>query len=330
MATAAKSNGTLTVAKDNRAMTYTPFMAKAEITLNISIVKNTLCVPTRQGHTCDDRDAIRFMMMCRASGLDPFAGDAYLVGYDTQHGPRFSLITAHQAFLKRAETHPEYDGMESGVLVLDKDNKLVEREGDFTFDDDALVGGWATVYFKNRTHPMKRRLKLATFSTGQSRWKADPAGMIVKCAEADALRSSFPTLLGGMYLEGEMDGVIEGEIVSPKKSLRVSQESLSDVLSHDSAPRQSEHLEAEDPMPDVEAVQDILNQLNEAVELGDIAAICRIDEDFCGPESELSVTQRAIIETTVKAAKAQLANPKPTKGKATQTDLLDKGHQLGD
>ena len=32
----------------------------------------------------------------------------------------------------------------------------------------------------------------------------DPAGMIVKCAEADALRSAFPTMLGGCYTEEEM------------------------------------------------------------------------------------------------------------------------------
>lgn len=235
MATA--TNGTVAAPKE-RAMTYTPFMSKSEIKLSVEIVKQTLCTPTRQGHVCDDRDAVKFMMMCRAGGLDPFAGDAHIVGYDTQHGPRFSLITAHQAFLKRAETHPEYDGMESGVLVLDKGGALVEREGDFTFDEDALVGGWATVFFKTRKHPMKRRLKLSTFSTGQSRWKSDPAGMIVKCAEADALRSSFPTLLGGMYLEGEMDSVIDGELLPAKKpNGRIAASDLTDFAKGAEAPK---------------------------------------------------------------------------------------------
>lgn len=252
MATATETNGTVIVPAEKK-MTYTPFMAKSDITLSVSIVKNTLCVPTRQGHTCDDRDAVKFMMMCRAGGLDPFAGDAHLVGYDTQHGPRFSLITAHQAFLKRAETHPEYDGMESGVLVIDKDGQLQEREGDYTFDDDKLVGGWATVFFKHRKHPMKRRLKLSTFSTGKSRWLADPAGMIVKCAEADALRSSFPTLLGGMYLEGEMDGVIDAEVMPAKKpNSRIASSDLTDFAKAVEPPKPA----AVEPDPEAEFAHD--------------------------------------------------------------------------
>jgi outer membrane biosynthesis protein TonB len=37
--------------------------------------------------------------------------------------------------------------------------------------------------------------------------------MVVKCAEADALRSSFPTMLGGMYIEQEQP--IRAEILKP-------------------------------------------------------------------------------------------------------------------
>jgi hypothetical protein len=52
---------------------------------------------------------------------------------------------------------------------------------------------------------MTKRLKLSTFDKGRSLWKTNPEGMIVKCAEADALRSSFPQLIGGMYLREETD-----------------------------------------------------------------------------------------------------------------------------
>lgn len=200
------SNGALAVPEIlDRAVEYVPFMSKDAVKLSIRIVKDYLCSPTRKGHVCDDRQAMSFMMLCRARQLDPWSGDAFLVGYDSdKDGPTFSLITAHQAFLKRAEVHPEYDGMDSGVIVRDKDGNLVDREGDFFFDDDFLLGGWAVVYLKNRTHPMKKRIKLSTFNTGYSRWKKDPGGMIVKCASSAALRAAFPTSLGGLFLQDEM------------------------------------------------------------------------------------------------------------------------------
>lgn len=182
---------------------YTAFGSEEKVRLTAKMVQSFLCVPTRNGNVCDERDAVKFIMLCRARRLNPFEGDAFLIGYETKDGPRFSLITAHQAFLKRAETHPDFDGMESGVVVK-CNGEVINRMGDLTIEGDELLGGWATVYFKQRSHSMKKRLKLSTFKKNFGRWLDDPEGMIVKCAESDALRSSFPTLLGGMYLEEEL------------------------------------------------------------------------------------------------------------------------------
>lgn len=200
------------VAAVDRAVEFKAFGSEETVRLSIRIVQDTVCNPTKSGVKCSEKQATYFMLMCRARGLNPFEGDAYLIGYDGKNGPEFSLITAHQAFLKRAELHPEFDGMESGVIVLN-DGKLIEREGDFTLDSDTLQGGWATVFFKNRKHPIRRKLNLKTFNKGYSQWAANPAGMIVKCAEADALRSAFPTKLGGLYLAQERE--FQPEIVMP-------------------------------------------------------------------------------------------------------------------
>lgn len=190
----------------SRNVDYQAFGSKEIIKLSLEIVKSIICVPGKQGEVCDDRQAMKFMMMCKARGLNPFEGDAFLIPFtDTDSNTTsFTLITAHQAFLKRAEVHPEYDGMESGVVLKNVDGKFEEREGDMFLDGEFLLGGWAVVHFKTRSHPMRKRLSLAVFSTGKARWKKDPAGMIVKCAEADALRSSFPTQLGGLYIDGEL------------------------------------------------------------------------------------------------------------------------------
>lgn len=186
---------------------FVPFGAQDRIKLNVKIIQNLVAAPTASGKTCTERDAINFMMLCQAQKLNPFAGDAFLVGYDGNKGPKFSLITAHQAFLKRAETCADYEGMESGVIILLENSELKEREGDFHLSDETVVGGWARVFRKGRK-PTYRRIRMERFNSGFAQWKVDAAGMIVKCAEADALRSTFPTLLGGLYNEGEIINVM--------------------------------------------------------------------------------------------------------------------------
>jgi phage recombination protein Bet len=189
--------------KERRVIEFIPFGTKDKIQLSIEIVKRIIAVKTKSGKSCSDEDAFKFMLMCQARKLNPFEGDAYLIGYDSQSGPTFSLITAHQAFLKRAELHPEFDGMESGTIVL-RNGEAIDLLGDWHMPNDNILGGWAIVYFKNRKFPMKKRLRLARFNKQYGIWKDDPAGMIVKCAEADALRSSFPTMLGGMFISEEL------------------------------------------------------------------------------------------------------------------------------
>ena len=181
-----------------------PFGTTDRIRLSAAIVRQMIAQPTRTGKLPDDNQCIKFIMLCKARHLNPFEGDAFMLGYDTQSGAQFSLITAHQVFLKRAEASKGFNGMESGVIVKGKEGGILEREGDLVYDDEKLIGGWAKVYRKDREKPFYRRLKLSTFNTGRSRWEKDPAGMIVKCSEADSLRTAFPTHLGGLYVEEEL------------------------------------------------------------------------------------------------------------------------------
>jgi len=203
---ASKTQAVAMVNKDNSLTEYVPFGSKDVVKLSVAIVQNLIAVKTKSGHNCSQADALKFIAMCKARALNPLEGDAFLIGYDTQDGPKFSLITAHQAFLKRAELHPEYDGMKSGIIVRNTDGTIADLEGDFYLPDEhEVLGGWATVYFKNRKYPMHKRLRLARFAKSFGVWKDDGAGMICKCAEADGLRSSFPTMLGGLYLREEID-----------------------------------------------------------------------------------------------------------------------------
>lgn len=189
-------------------MEYVPFGAQDKIRLSINIIRRLVAVPTTSGKLPTDEDCIKFQMMCQAKRLNPFEGDCFMIGYDTKTGPKFSQITAHQVFLKRAEASKEFNGMQSGVIVK-RDALIFQEEGDFILDGDELVGGWAKVHKKGMEHPIFKRIKLSVFNKGQNQWASNPAGMIVKCAEADALRTAFPTLLGSMYLRDEIQEVVD-------------------------------------------------------------------------------------------------------------------------
>lgn len=196
----------------DREVNYIPLGGKTSVQITVGMVRSYLCTPTKQGNIPNDSDIVKFMMLCKARELDPWVGDAYLTGYDTQDGPSFSLITAAQALLKRAEMNEQYDGMESGVVVKSAEGGIQYRDGDLVLDGETLVGGWARSHRKDQRIPSFDALKLSTFNTGKSRWSKDPAGMIVKCAESSVLRKSFPTQLGGLYTREEMDHLSERRI----------------------------------------------------------------------------------------------------------------------
>ena len=191
---------------------YIPFAEQKAITLSIAMVKRFLTHPTKSGKMPTDDDVMKFIMLCKSQELNPWTGDAYLLGYDAHDGPQFSMITAVQALFKRAEANVNFDGMEQGVIVVKQKGDDAEpeyRAGDLVLPGENLVGGWARVYRKDREVPFFDALKLGTFNTGRSQWKKDPAGMIVKCAEASVLRKAFPTQLGGLYHDAEMQHVTE-------------------------------------------------------------------------------------------------------------------------
>lgn len=202
---ATKPTTAVAEAPKEAVISFQPLGESETVHLTISRVKQYLCTPTKSGKMPTDEQVMKFMMLCKAQSLNPWVNDAFLVGYDSKDGPQFSLITAHQALLKRAEASPEFLGIESGVVVACKDGSVKDRQGDLVLPGEALVGGWARVHRSDRAIPSYDSLNLKTFNTGYSRWAADPAGQIVKCSEASALRKAFPSTLAAMYCKEEMD-----------------------------------------------------------------------------------------------------------------------------
>jgi hypothetical protein len=107
-------------------------------------------------------------------------------------------MTGNQGFHAIANSHQQYDGMETG---------FVGKEGEYlpmTYPKSDFIGAWAKVYRKDRKIPLEAVAMLAEYDKQQSNWKTMKRIMIVKCAESLALRKAFPQEFNGLYTQEEM------------------------------------------------------------------------------------------------------------------------------
>ena len=170
-------------------------------------------------------EAYIFLQKCRFQKLNPFMGEAYLVIYEqTQTSPRGAqMMVGKEAHTRRAERHPDYQGMEAGVMVL-RGGEVKEVAGAFLAPGDQLLGGWCKVHRKGREVPDFISVSLKEYDNGRRQWKQMPATMIRKVAVVQALREAFPNEMAGLQGGGEFDlaeeqpQVIEGKLASLPQS----------------------------------------------------------------------------------------------------------------
>lgn len=148
-----------------------------------------------------------FTSLCKARKLNPFLKEAYCIKFGKQPA---QIVVGKDAVLKRAIRNPHYDGMESGIIVLNADGEVIERKGTFRLSTETLVGGWAKVYRKNWTYPTYCSVSFDEVAqkkgdgTLNSNWSGKGATMVEKVAKVRALRETFIEDLGGMYEAEEM------------------------------------------------------------------------------------------------------------------------------
>jgi len=170
-----------------------------EIKLSKSIVRSTLL---RGADGVTDEEIVSFIALCKFNQLNPFIRESFLVKY--KNAPA-QMIVSKDAFLKRADMCPNYDGFDAGVIVVTNDGKIVERDGAFVVPGEKLVGGWCKVYRKDRTHPTIAKVNLAEYDKNQSVWAEKKSTMIAKVAKVQALREAFPNQLSQLYTDDEFN-----------------------------------------------------------------------------------------------------------------------------
>lgn len=136
-----------------------------------------------------------FSAVCKNYGLNPFLKDIYAIKYADQPA---TFIIDYKVLQQAADNDPNFDGLEKGVLFLDKTGQVREREGDYLLPGETILGAWCVAHRKDRAYSPKtyamfeENCKYGKDGKPMSNWKTRPVFMIVKVAKAQALREAFP------------------------------------------------------------------------------------------------------------------------------------------
>lgn len=217
-------------------------VAGQDVKLNYNIVRNYL---TKGNGQVSDQDLVQFISICKYNQLNPFLNEAYLVKYGNTPA---SMIVSKEALMKRAEAHPEYNGIKGGIIVQTEKGEIVERTGTFHLKNEKLVGGWAKVYRKDRDFPTEATVAFYEYDKGQSTWKEKPGTMISKVAKVQALREAFPAQLGAMYTAEEQSVPVEDAAyidVTEKVEQEIKENANREPVSFDNAIRNAEQEQTE-------------------------------------------------------------------------------------
>lgn len=188
-----------------------------EIKLTKAMVKNYLV--SGDSARVTDQELTMFMMMCKANKLNPWIREAYCIKYGDNPA---TMVVGKEAFIKRAEASPEYDGMSSGIIVYDPEAGSLEyRQGILRVGNEQIIGGWAEVFRKDRQHSTRIEVSMEEYAGRKKdgslngQWSAKPGTMIRKVAQVQALREAFPTAVGGMYTAEEQGHEEEPVTMAP-------------------------------------------------------------------------------------------------------------------
>lgn len=170
------------------------------------------------------KELVVFMNLCKSAGLNPWAKEAYLIKYGSEPA---TMVIGKEAYLKRAEANENFDGFEAGVILRDTSGTVDYQDGCFRLPGDEIVGGYAKVYRKDRSHPYVAAVSFEEYAgrkkdgTLNGQWSKKPGTMIRKVALVQALREAFPSAFGGMYAEEEVQA---DDIYLPPESAPVIEE----------------------------------------------------------------------------------------------------------
>jgi phage recombination protein Bet len=182
----------------------------------IALIKNTVA------RGASDAELGLFLEVSARYQLDPFAKEIWCIKMPGKNGGGGSMgiIVARDGFLKIANRHPDFMGMHSDTVCENDEFKkewdgssvIVNHSAGKPAERGKTIGAFAVVRRKDKTDsffyaPLEEYRPKSEAKLKYSPWGAQESAMIIKCAEAVALRKAFS--VSGVMGEGEEDRVAE-------------------------------------------------------------------------------------------------------------------------
>jgi phage recombination protein Bet len=150
---------------------------------------------------------VMLMHLAKRYGLDPFLHEIYYVSQMK------TIMTSRDGYLKIAQSHKDYRGLhsmavkENDEFEIDVENhKVIHKFG--KGDRGKIIGAWAICYREGR-HPIISFAEFSEYKGNSNVWTKYPSAMIIKCAEAFALKRQFG--ISGLVTREEMDYHNDGD-----------------------------------------------------------------------------------------------------------------------
>lgn len=171
----------------------------------LALMKNTVA----KNATHDE--FLLLLHLAKTYGLDPFAKEIWCIKY-LRPGQRpeevvATIFSSRDGYLKIASRDKQMNGIQSdAVCANDTFRKLVDGSVEHLYglpERGAVVGAWALVHRKDRAYPAYFYASFAEYGAGQNpTWKKYPSAMIIKVAEAMALKRAFS--ISGLVTQEEL------------------------------------------------------------------------------------------------------------------------------
>jgi phage recombination protein Bet len=158
---------------------------------------------------CTSAELAAFLHTCQRRQLDPFAGQAVLIGrWDGRRKRKVykaqTTIDGFRLIARRAADRAGIDYEYEGTVWFD----IKGGRHEAWLSSNAPAAAKVVVLRNGRRHDAVARygayVQMSKEGDPTGQWTSMPDVMIAKCAEALALRKAFPEDLGGLYTADEM------------------------------------------------------------------------------------------------------------------------------